>query len=241
MTTVPSSGNIGRRRKCGHRIIVIICIFLLFLSFLISMNTGYTHLSPADTLRTLFGGGSEKQQLILFEFRLPRIVLSMLSGLGLAVSGCIIQGISRNALADPGVLGINAGAGLMVILYVLLFGADSMLSIFTLPFLAFVGAGLTAIVIYVLAYKRKEGIAPLRLILTGVAIQAGLSSLTTVLVVRLDERQYTFVSTWQAGSIWGSNWNFVLALLPWLLLLFPYVLYKSRILDVMDLGDEVAF
>ena len=241
MTTVPSSGNIGRRRKCGHRIIVIICIFLLFLSFLISMNTGYTHLSPADTLRTLFGGGSEKQQLILFEFRLPRIVLSMLSGLGLAVSGCIIQGISRNALADPGVLGINAGAGLMVILYVLLFGADSMLSIFTLPFLAFVGAGLTAIVIYVLAYKRKEGIAPLRLILTGVAIQAGLSSLTTVLVVRLDERQYTFVSTWQAGSICGSNWNFVLALLPWLLLLFPYVLYKSRILDVMDLGDEVAF
>ena len=241
MTTVPSSGNIGRRRKCGHRIIVIICIFLLFLSFLISMNTGYTHLSPADTLRTLFGGGSEKQQLILFEFRLPRIVLSMLSGLGLAVSGCIIQGISRNALADPGVLGINAGAGLMVMLYVLLFGADSMLSIFTLPFLAFVGAGLTAIVIYVLAYKRKEGIAPLRLILTGVAIQAGLSSLTTVLVVRLDERQYTFVSTWQAGSIWGSNWNFVLALLPWLLLLFPYVLYKSRILDVMDLGDEVAF
>ena len=241
MTTVPSSGNIGRRRKCGHRIIVIICIFLLFLSFLISMNTGYTHLSPADTLRTLFGGGREKQQLILFEFRLPRIVLSMLSGLGLAVSGCIIQGISRNALADPGVLGINAGAGLMVILYVLLFGADSMLSIFTLPFLAFVGAGLTAIVIYVLAYKRKEGIAPLRLILTGVAIQAGLSSLTTVLVVRLDERQYTFVSTWQAGSIWGSNWNFVLALLPWLLLLFPYVLYKSRILDVMDLGDEVAF
>mgnify|MGYP001853506560 CR=1 FL=1 len=241
MTTVPSSGNIGRRRKCGHRIIVIICIFLLFLSFLISMNTGYTHLSPADTLRTLFGGGSEKQQLILFEFRLPRIVLSMLSGLGLAVSGCIIQGISRNALADPGVLGINAGAGLMVILYVLLFGADSMLSIFTLPFLAFVGAGLTAIVIYVLAYKRKEGIAPLRLILTGVAIQAGLSSLTRVLVVRLDERQYTFVSTWQAGSIWGSNWNFVLALLPWLLLLFPYVLYKSRILDVMDLGDEVAF
>lgn len=238
MTTVPSSGNIGRRRKCGHRIIVIICIFLLFLSFLISMNTGYTHLSPADTLRTLFGGGSEKQQLILFEFRLPRIVLSMLSGLGLAVSGCIIQGISRNALADPGVLGINAGAGLMVILYVLLFGADSMLSIFTLPFLAFVGAGLTAIVIYVLAYKRKEGIAPLRLILTGVAIQAGLSSLTTVLVVRLDERQYTFVSTWQAGSIWGSNWNFVLALLPWLLLLFPYVMSTEQLYIFSSAGES---
>ena len=74
----------------------------------------------------------------------------------------------------------------------------------------------------------------------GVLEEAGLSALTTVLVVKLDERQYNFVNTWQAGSIWGSNWNFVLALLPWLIILLPYVFYKARILDVLDLGDEVA-
>lgn len=235
--------NEAYQRKIAKRnaAIVIGCAILLILSFLISMNTGYTKLSPLDTLRTLFGGGSGKENLILFGFRLPRIVVSMLVGSGLALSGCIIQGISKNALADPGLLGINAGAGLMVILYVLFFGAQSFLSVFTLPFLALAGAGVTAVAIYALAFKKGEGVAPMRLILTGVAIQAGISALTTVLVVKLDETQFDFVATWQAGSIWGSNWKFVLALLPWLLVLIPYVLTKSRVLDVLSLGDDVAY
>lgn len=82
------------------------------------MNTGYIRLSPLDVIKTLFGWGTGKQELILFEFRLPRIVISVLVGAGLAVSGCILQGITRNALADPGILGINAGAGLTVMLFI---------------------------------------------------------------------------------------------------------------------------
>lgn len=230
-----------RKMAIRNTATVVVCAVLLILSFIVSMNTGYSKLSPLDTLRTLFGGGSDKENLILFSFRLPRIVVSILVGAGLALSGCIIQGISKNALADPGLLGINAGAGLMVIMFVLFFGAESFLSVFTLPFLALIGAGVTAIAIYTLAFKKGEGVAPTRLILTGVAVQAGISALTTVLVVKLDETQFNFVATWQAGSIWGSNWRFVLALLPWLLLLIPYVLYKSRVLDVLNLGDDVAY
>ena len=231
------------KRKTALRNVAVVLIFsvLLILSFTVSMNTGYSKLSPLDTLRTLFGGGSNRENLILFGFRLPRIVISMLVGAGLALSGCIIQGVSRNALADPGLLGINAGAGLTVILFVLFFGSQSYLSVFTLPFLALLGGGLAAILIYALAYKRESGLAPIRLILTGVARQAGLSALTTVLVVKLDETQFDFVATWQAGSIWGSNWKFVLALLPWLLFLIPYVLSKSRALDVLSLGDDIAY
>ncbi|EGO62513.1 FecCD family ABC transporter permease [Acetonema longum] len=220
--------------------IVLTFFLLLILSFIISMNTGYSQLSPLDTLRTLFGGGSARENLILFGFRLPRIVISILVGTGLALSGCIIQSVSRNALADPGLLGINAGAGLTVILFVLFCRSQSILSVFTLPFLALIGAGLTAILIYSLAYKRQTGLAPIRLILTGVAVQAGISALTTVLVVKLDDTQFDFVAAWQAGSIWGSNWKFVLALLPWLLLLIPYVLSKARVLDVLSLGDDIA-
>lgn len=235
--------NEAYKRRMAIRNTVIVTGFaaLLIISFIISMNTGYTKLSPQDTLRTLFGGGTDKENLILFDFRLPRIVISMMVGAGLALSGCIIQGISKNPLADPGLLGINAGAGLMVILYVMLYGAQSFLSIFTLPFLALIGAGVTAILIYTLALKKNEGIAPMRLILTGVAIQAGISALTTLLVVKLDETKFNFVATWQAGSIWGSNWRFVLVLLPWLLLLIPYVLYKARVLDVLNMGDDVAY
>ncbi len=230
----------NKKMAVRHGAVIAGCTALLLLSFIISMNTGYTKLAPPDTLRTLFGGGTARENLILFDFRLPRIVISILVGAGLALSGCIIQGLAKNALADPGLLGINAGAGLMVILYVLFFGTQSLLSVFTLPFLALFGAGLTAVIIYALAYKQEEGVAPLRLILTGVAVQAGLSSLTTVLVVKLADTQFDFVATWQAGSIGASNWKFVLALLPWLLLLIPYVVCKSRVLDVLNLGDEVA-
>ncbi|MBU5675293.1 iron ABC transporter permease [Alkaliphilus sp. MSJ-5] len=220
--------------------ICTISIILLFLIFIISMNIGYIKLSPKDTLRTVFGGGTEEEKLILFNFRLPRIIISMLVGGGLALSGCIIQGLSRNPLADPGLLGINAGAGLMVILYVVFFGSQSFMSVFTLPFLAFLGASLAAILIYLLSYKRGSGFSPLNFILTGVAIQAGISALTTILVVKLDETQFNFVATWQAGSIWGSNWKFVLALVPWLLILIPYVIYKRKVLDILNLGEETA-
>ncbi|WP_032122499.1 FecCD family ABC transporter permease [Clostridium amazonitimonense] len=235
--------NEAYKRKIAIRntIIVFSCAALLVISFVVSMNTGYMKLSPADTLRTFFGGGTNKENLILFDLRLPRIVISVLIGAGLALSGCIIQGISRNALADPGLLGINAGAGLMVILYTMFFGTKSFLSIFTLPFLALIGGGATAILIYSIAYKKDEGIAPMRLILTGIAIQAGISALTTVLVVKLDETKYNFVATWQVGNISGSNWKFVLTLLPWLIVLIPYVLYKSRVLDILNLGDDVAY
>jgi len=152
----------SKKRKKRMRNILVLVIFgvILILSFIISMNTGYTKLSPADTLRTLFGGGTDNENLILFKFRLPRIIISVLIGGGLALSGCIIQGISKNALADPGLLGINAGAGLMVILYVLFFGSKTMTSVFLLPFLALIGAGITAVLIYVLSYKKVRGLHP---------------------------------------------------------------------------------
>lgn len=239
---------IRKRKKKSHShktarqnaSVILWCGTLLLVSFLISMNTGFTKLSPMDTLRTLTGGGSDEEILILFTFRLPRIVISILIGAGLSLSGCIIQGISRNPLADPGLLGINAGAGLMVILYIMFFGAHSFLAVFTLPFLAMAGAGITAVIIYLLTFVKGEGISPMRLILTGVAVQAGISALTTALVVRLDKTQFDFLAAWQAGSIWGSNWQFVLALLPWLLFLIPYVLMKSRTLDVLCLGVPIA-
>nr|WP_234405054.1 iron ABC transporter permease [Paenibacillus bouchesdurhonensis] len=221
-------------------VVMTILGILIICAFIVSMNTGYIRLSPLDVVKTLFGMGTEKQSLILFQFRLPRIVISVLIGAGLAVSGCILQGISRNALADPGILGINAGAGLMVMLYVSFFPATSAGSIFLLPVLALVGAGFTAALIYVLSYKRNEGISPTRLILTGIGVAAGISAAMIVLTLKLDPNKYQFVATWLAGSIWGSNWKFVLALLPWIIILLPYVFYKARVMNVLNLGENTA-
>ncbi|MGE7021303.1 FecCD family ABC transporter permease [Solibacillus cecembensis] len=220
-------------------IIGILCL-LIVIVFMISMNTGFIRLSPLEVIQTLFGSGTEKQHLILFEFRLPRIIIAVLVGMGLAVSGCVLQGISQNALADPGILGINAGAGLAVMLFISFFSSTTAAPVFLLPILAFTGAGITAIIIYALSYKRNEGISPMRLILTGVAIAAGISSAMIVLTLRLSPDNYQFVATWLAGSIWGSNWKFVFSLLPWIVVLIPFIFSKARVLNVLNLGDLTA-
>ncbi len=228
-----------RKRNRAFAVMTILAI-LIFIAFIISMNTGYIRLSPSDLLMTLIGSGTDKQSLILFEFRLPRIVISLLIGAGLAVSGCIIQGISRNALAEPGILGINAGAGLMVMLFISFYPSTSAAPVFLLPVLAMLGASVTAALIFVLSYKRHKGLSPTRIILTGIAVAAGMSAAMIVLTLKLSPDKYQFVATWLAGSIWGTNWKFVLSLLPWIAILIPYVFYKARVMNVLNLGEELA-
>lgn len=220
--------------------IMVILIVLIFITFIISMNTGVIKLTPLDIFWTLLGQGDAQQQVILFEFRLPRIVIAVFVGMGLAISGAILQGVSKNALADPGILGINTGAGLAVMLYVSFFPITKAAPVYLLPILAFIGAGLTAVIIYTLSYRRHEGITPMRLILTGVAVAAGISSAMIVLTLRLSPENYQFVATWLAGSIWGSNWLFVFSLLPWLVILLPFVFVKATVLNVLNLGELTA-
>ncbi|GIN72350.1 iron ABC transporter permease [Bacillus sp. J14TS2] len=228
-------------QKIQRKITVMaVFVILIVIAFLISVNTGHIRLSPSEVIYTLFGKGTDKQNLILFDFRLPRIVLSILVGAALAISGTVLQGLSRNALADPGILGINAGAGLMVLLYVAFFPNASGGSILFLPILAWVGAAATATVIYGLSYKRDEGISPTRLLLTGIAVAAGISSFTIVITLMLSPDEYQFVATWMAGSIWGSTWMYVVAFLPFLIVLTPFTMYKASVLNILNMGDELA-
>ncbi|MBW4082922.1 iron ABC transporter permease [Paenibacillus sp. S150] len=232
----------ARRRRGRRRGIQILAVLSAMIAavFIISVNTGYIRLTPLELLHTLLGRGTDKQELILFDFRLPRIVISILIGAGLAVSGAVMQGVFRNDLADPGILGINAGAGLMVMLLISFYPAASAAPVFMLPLVAFAGAAATAALIYALAYKRHEGIPSIRLLLTGVAVAAGMSAAMIVLTLRLDPDKYQFVATWLAGSIWGTSWKFVLSLLPWIVILLPYVVYKARVMNVLNLGEQTA-
>lgn len=226
--------------KRRNIIVLVVFAVLIFITFLISVNTGHIRLTPSEVIATLFGQGTHKQQLILFDFRLPRIVIAILVGAALAVSGTVLQGLSRNALADPGILGINAGAGLMVLIYVAFFPEVTGGFILFLPLLAWFGAAVTAALIYALSYKRGEGISPTRLLLTGIAVAAGISAFTIVVTLMLSPDDYQFVARWTAGSIWGSNWSFVLALLPFLVVLLPFVIYKSAVLNLLNMGDAIA-
>ncbi len=238
MNQYKPAGLMKKQRRAAA--VASIFTVLLIVLFLVSLNTGVIRIDPVTVIKTIFGSGEPRDELLLFEFRLPRITIAVLIGMGLAVSGAVLQGIVKNPLADPGIIGINAGAGLAVMLFVSYFSTELGNSVFIMPILAFIGAGAAAVVIYAFSYKKDEGVSPIRLILVGVAVAAGISALMIVLTLKLDPRTYDFVATWLAGSIWGSNWNFVLALLPWLVVLIPFVYMKSRVLDVLNLGDHTA-
>ncbi|THF75885.1 FecCD family ABC transporter permease [Cohnella fermenti] len=228
------------KRDAKSWLIVGILAVLIVVVFIISMNSGVIHLSPLDVIKSVFGHGTAQQNLILFEFRLPRILISIMVGAGLALSGCILQGITRNPLSDPGILGINAGAGLMVVLFVSFYQSNTAAPIFLLPVLALIGAFATAGLLLAMAYKRGEGVVPSRLVLVGIAIGSGISSAMIVLTIKLSPEQYQFVQTWLAGSIVGANWKYVIAVVPWLCVLVPYVLLKARTLNVLSLGEQLA-
>lgn len=229
-----------KQRRTRDAVILSTLAMLIIVMFMVSMNTGIMRLSPMEVLHTLLGKGTQQQKLILFDFRLPRIVISLLIGAGFAVSGCILQSLSRNALAEPSTLGINAGAGFAVIIFISFVPATSAGSIFGLPLLALAGAALTAALIYVLAYRREDGLSPTRLILIGIAVGAGIYAFQLILSLRLDPQNYQFVAIWLAGKIWGGDWRFVLALLPWVAILLPFAFYKSRVLNVLNLGDQTS-
>ena len=225
-----------------QRSIKLIILFssLLVIGFIISLNVGRYSIPPLEVLQTLLGSGSKKQNIVLFDLRLPRMIISVLMGIGLAVSGAVLQGISRNGLSDPGILGISSGAGLAVLLFISFYPSNNLAPPFLMPFLALLGAGATAVLIYILSYKKGHGISPTRLLLTGIAVGAGLNALSIILTLQLSPRNFEFVVTWQMGSLWGSNWKFVIALLPWIVILLPYVYWKSRILNMLSLNEQIT-
>lgn len=204
------------------------------------MNVGKMNLSPLEVIKVIIGEGTSKQNLIVFDFRLPRIVLSILVGIGMGISGCIMQSLLKNDMASPGTLGISSGSGLFVLMYITLFASEGLLSPILLPGLAFAGGLTAAFLIFMFAFRRGRDISPTGLILTGVAMGSGYSALSLMLTLRLDKQQYDFALRWQAGDLWGDDWSYIMVLLPWVLIICFYVFYRSNTLNTLNLGNQTA-
>lgn len=225
-----------KKRSLKLLIILLICIAGLLI---VSLLVGKLALSGKDLLEVLSGNMSRRNELLLFEFRLPRIFVALLAGACLALSGLILQTVLRNPLADPGILGINAGAGIGVMFYLLFLTGNTNLY-YLLPLCALAGAILSVILTIAFSYSKMNGLVPIRLILTGVAIGAGMNAVNILLTTKVDSEKYRFLVTWLAGSIWGDNWNFVLILFLTILVIFPLALFKSKVLDILMLGEDQA-
>lgn len=223
--------------------LMIVTSILTVVVFLLSINAGYIKIPLNEVFATLIGQGTPKNELTIFDFRLPRIIMALLVGMGIAVSGAILQGVSQNPLADPGILGINSGAGFAVVLYMFFFQGTTfltgMLSIFIMPLTALAGAFVAALLIYLLSWKNGK-VTPVRLLLVGIGINSAFAAGLIIFQMKMDSLDFMKAVIWISGTIWGTNWTFVWALLPWLIIFIPFAIYKTRFLDVLRLGDSIA-
>ncbi|UOE55888.1 iron ABC transporter permease [Bacillus sp. CMF12] len=216
-------------------------IFLILVTFVLSLSTGVMPVGMNEIMAVLSGSGTPKQELVLLQLRLPRMIIALLIGAGLALSGSILQGLSRNSLADPGILGINAGAGLAVVLSIYLFGQSGgslMAKPFFLPVFAFAGALAIAALIY--RFSWKGGIDPERLLLVGLGFNALCGALLLILQLKMDPKDFQQAAIWLTGSIWGIQWPYVWALLPWILVLMPIAFIKARTMNILQFKKEVS-
>ncbi|MGL4109090.1 FecCD family ABC transporter permease [Clostridium sp. LP20] len=220
-----------------------ILVALIFITFLVSLNLGSFSIGPLDVIKTLIGQGTRSQELVIFDLRLPRIVIALLIGTALATAGTLLQGVTKNDLADSGILGINSGAALFVVVYIYLMNGNvyegiSNLTIYTMPIVALAGALFGGFLIYILAWK--NGISSSRLILIGIGINVAFTSILTIFQLRFTTQEFNRVMAWTQGSIWGANWKYVLAIAPFIVGFMALTIYKSRYIDTLNLGDEVA-
>ncbi|MGP9041821.1 FecCD family ABC transporter permease [Cytobacillus kochii] len=233
-----------KSRKQKWKVVVFFLTILLALLFIASLSFGASFISPVAIFNSVLSSTPGQYDLVLFEFRLPRIVLAILIGIGMAVSGAILQSATQNGLADPGILGINSGAGFAVILYIFFTQGirfeSELLQLYILPIFALCGALLAAFLIYIFSWKKSSGVTPIRLILVGIGINAAFSALIIILQLKMDPRSFTQATVWLSGNISGVSWSYTYALLPWLIVLLPIVLFKARYLNVLTLGDAMS-
>ncbi len=209
----------------------------------ISMSTGSYEISWDRVVRTLLGQGSHLENITIFRIRLPRIFIALVVAVALSTAGAVLQGVSRNDLADPGILGINAGASFAVVLFIGMGSSEyyddlGTLSVFALPFVAILGALAAAFLIYLLAWK--NGIKPVRLILMGVAVNSGLVAAITFYQMNFKQQDFNRVLVWTSGSLWGSSWKYFIAVTPIVLIFLTLTVRKYKHLDILMLGEDIA-
>lgn len=227
------------KKQSKRRFVLLIILFALLGVVMLSINSGYSQIPYMDVLKSLMHPGGPYSSAILLQIRLPRIILAVLCGMGLALSGCTLQAVTENPLADPGILGINAGAGFAVMLFLTLFPSLHISTMAYQPIFALAGGLLAAGILYGFS-KRNGKIRPSYLLLGGIGVSAGFSSIMLIMASDMENSSYQLVARWLAGNIWGSSWYQVKVLVPYLILLIPFLLTKAEILDLLLLGEEAS-
>ncbi|WP_291567985.1 MULTISPECIES: FecCD family ABC transporter permease [unclassified Clostridium] len=224
--------------------VIVVSIILILAAMYISISNGTYDISIKDLIDTIFRINPDpNNDLVIFEFRLPRVVIGALVGFGFGIAGTVIQGVTKNGLADPGILGINAGAGMAIVLFMFLFQGNinntGWFSVFAMPLFGLMGGLTSAILIYLFAWKNGR-LDTQRLILVGIAISSGLGAVSLFISLKMNPSDFEMATVWINGSIWNANWKYILSIIPWVVVLFPVILKKAFILDLFQLEENTV-
>lgn len=212
-------------------------VILILIVMILSVGYGEYPISSLDVIKTILGLPTTNPDygFVINTLRLPRVIVAFLVGMGLAIAGTILQGLTRNPLAAPEIIGVEAGAGLAAVTLIVLLPS---ISSFYLPIAAFIGALVAGVLVYGLAWER--GSSPIRFILVGVGVEAIASALISLMITFGNIYDVSQALVWLAGSVYGRGWEHIQALLPWLIVFIPLALFYARELNILNLGDDVA-
>lgn len=223
-------GREGRRAAALAALALVLVILCL-----LSMATGTRSVGWSDILAGM-GGGTETIGQAAVAARVPRTLLAALAGAALGLSGAILQGVTRNPLADPGILGLNNGAGLAVVIGLAWFGMSAASSF---VWVAILGAGATAVFVYAIGSLGRGAATPLKLALAGAATAVAFSSMTIAVVLPRNDISGG-ARAWQIGGVGGATFDRIELVLPFLLVGMAIALLSARKLNMLALGDELA-
>jgi iron complex transport system permease protein len=237
-TAAPAGGNVCAGGKTGGRqgAWLLAAVVILALLTAGSLAVGARGLSLATVWQALTHFNPANGDHAVVHARIPRTALGLLAGGALGLAGAAMQGVARNPLADPGIMGVNAGAALAVVTGIYLCGVTSLSGYI---WFAFFGAAAAAVVVYLIASMGRDGATPVKLALAGAALSAGLYSLMNIILVSSQDTLDRF-RFWQVGGIAGRDWAVVLSGLPFLAVGALIVLATGRILNSLALGDDIA-
>lgn len=217
-------------------IVFIACILLLVVCFFSSILLGYTDTSFTNLIHTFTNFNGSNEQLIIQNVRIPRAIIASVVGASLAIAGLFMQVLTKNPLASPSVLGINAGASMLIVLSITFFHLQSVTATI---WLSFIGAALSSLFVFGLSSLGKDGATPLKITLAGVSIAAMFSSITQGLLVT-NEVALDQVLFWLAGSVQGRSLDSLVMVLPYIIVAWVISLSLGSKINTFMLGEDLS-
>ncbi|MFI9588016.1 FecCD family ABC transporter permease [Streptomyces sp. NPDC052236] len=234
-TRGPGPGGLSVRFDPRAAVVVLLLTAVTLAAGVVLIGSGDFPIPPGEVIATLLGNGTPAQEFIVQDLRLPRVLVGLLVGSALALSGAIFQSISRNPLGSPDVIGFGQGATVGALCVIVLFHGGS----FAVSGGGIVGGLVTGIAVYLLAWKR--GVHGYRLVLIGIGIAAMLTAANHYLITKASLIDATRATLWMTGSLEGRDWAQVRPLFAVCAVLFPLVLGYGRPLRMLEMGDDAAY